>query len=712
MDDDFGITTTTTASSIDESDDSIIVLKNNKNNNDNDGDDNHDTSMMTMNNDNGGSYRHKMTVQIVADKSALHCKNGCGFYGNREWFGYCSICYKEIRHQQQQHQHHHNQSNMAQIQKNYPVSSSIPPPSTSMSPPPLQPTSQSSSFSMSLKQKILPESLNRAHSTTSLSSSTASFLTNPTGSLSFRKFEEKKRQQSEKNRIKSIFKRASTFREYRSSSAASSSQQHSNSSNNSHHTTQENNSWPFFSLERPFEEVLAKFYPDYALRDINVNVAKCVEKVNKLLNRGTSIEDLTELMHDFYSTMENRFQTSPHYKDVNSVQFSQLIDQTEKILMNKLYTNLFARVQNEEEERDLELQKKIRNLNWIMSNHLDIEINLRHPKVKDLMDQAITEISEVDSKQIPYEKLDAIVRCSKTIFEMLQIDNNAAISADQFLPALVFVIINANPPLLQSNIKFITRFSTPSRLMTGEAGYYFTNLCCATTFIEKISGESLNMSESDFQSYINGEAQPPGYYKQSFLCEPFRIMNSNHTILNDTIKRNAQWLENLDYLEKRMDRFEQIFENKCRVAIDSSKEMIAQHSTYKIFDTASVDDVDPLLFPENFRETYKKHKQQKKEKENLLIEIESTSSSPNLNINDVSVDSQIVCDQLASIDFNHDSSIEPLTVETNDDDKDNNNDNDDDGGGFPKLPNPLCPEPISTTTTVNSNSDQSEKTSE
>lgn len=115
------------------------------------------------------------------------------------------------------------------------------------------------------------------------------------------------------------------------------------------------------------------------------------------------------------------------------------------------------------------------------------------------MDQAITEISEVDSKQIPFEKLDAIVRCSKTIFEMLQIDNNAAISADQFLPALVFVIINANPPLLQSNIKFITRFSTPSRLMTGEAGYYFTNLCCATTFIEKISGESLNMSESDFQ---------------------------------------------------------------------------------------------------------------------------------------------------------------------------------------------------------------------
>ena len=35
----------------------------------------------------------------IADTSALHCKNDCGFYGNREWDGYCSICYKQIRQQ-------------------------------------------------------------------------------------------------------------------------------------------------------------------------------------------------------------------------------------------------------------------------------------------------------------------------------------------------------------------------------------------------------------------------------------------------------------------------------------------------------------------------------------------------------------------------------------------------------------------------------------
>src|SRR5699024_10018928 len=121
----------------------------------------------------------------------------------------------------------------------------------------------------------------------------------------------------------------------------------------------------------------------------------------------------------------------------------------------------------------------------------------------------------------------------------------------------------------------------------GEAGYYFTNLCCATSFIEKICGKSLNMSEDDFQvcvfglplsiaeltfliatvqSYMLGESQPPDYYKQSFLCEPFRIMTANLSLIGDTVEQIDQCQATIDALDKRMDRFGEMLESRHKSA--------------------------------------------------------------------------------------------------------------------------------------------------
>ena len=83
----------------------------------------------------------------------------------------------------------------------------------------------------------------------------------------------------------------------------------------------------------------------------------------------------------------------------------------------------------------------------------------------------------MDSKRTPQDKLACVSACVSHLLEMLCVGRRGEPpSADDLLPALIFVVLRANPPRLQSNVQYVTRFSSQQRIMSGQQGYDFTNL--------------------------------------------------------------------------------------------------------------------------------------------------------------------------------------------------------------------------------------------
>lgn len=285
-----------------------------------------------------------------------------------------------------------------------------------------------------------------------------------------------------------------------------------------------------------------------------------------------SINDLSDMVHDFYQRMTQRFEGQLIYKGATSDQLELLNDNMERILNEQIYHAISARIINEDEDHNMAVQRRIRSLNWITLEHLEIEIDFQRPIVHDLLDKAICQMVEMNSRTSSIDKLECIVQCSKTIFELLQVGpsrsecgNSVPVSADQFLPVLVFVVIQANPPMLPADMKYLTRFSNPRRLMSGETGYYFTNLCCALEFIEKASGASLNISEEQFQRYLNGEAVPETKSEfHTYLCDGLRTMCSNDAALKKLQTSRETRIKKMDNLSEQIDVHLEINRAKLR----------------------------------------------------------------------------------------------------------------------------------------------------
>eukprot|EP00055_Hartaetosiga_balthica_P009951 m.40977 g.40977 ORF g.40977 m.40977 type:complete len:495 (+) comp6968_c0_seq1:93-1577(+) len=214
-----------------------------------------------------------------------------------------------------------------------------------------------------------------------------------------------------------------------------------------------------------------------------------------------------DTVHAFYEELEYFVHESPLFYDLGDEELDAVLLGAEKHVMKHIYNLVFSR-NSDEGARDAALHSRIRQLQWIRPHHLDAVIDLSDKKVVIEVKAAIDYLVLMDAKQAPFEKLQCVLSCANKIFDIIQksASSTQVASADDFLPALIYILIQANPPHIHSNINYLDSFCNPKRLSAGEAGYHYTSLVGAAQFVETINAKQLNLTQEAFDRLMDGEA--------------------------------------------------------------------------------------------------------------------------------------------------------------------------------------------------------------
>lgn len=235
-----------------------------------------------------------------------------------------------------------------------------------------------------------------------------------------------------------------------------------------------------------------------------------------------AVHEQVKIIGDFLTFITGKMNQCAVWNDLSDTEFDNAREGIEKLIMNQLYSLTFSpaiqpspesrgsgkgverydrgrKGQHQEDvERDEILAQKISIYGWVREEHLDIPPI--SPDGKHFLLLAQQELLKIKNYRAPRDKIICVLNCCKVIFGLLK-HSNADASADSFIPLLIYVVLQANPEHLVSNVQYILRFRNQDKL-SGEAGYYLSSLLGAIQFIENLGRTTLTISDKEFEENV------------------------------------------------------------------------------------------------------------------------------------------------------------------------------------------------------------------
>lgn len=260
-----------------------------------------------------------------------------------------------------------------------------------------------------------------------------------------------------------------------------------------------------------------------------------------------------KIVADFMRFITVKMRSFEPFSSLDKAELRNVHEGIEKLVMNRLYVRTFPpkmapilRREGHDDEllRDHVVSQRLRLWKWVEGRHLDINEEYLVPSFLDL---ACKELRRIHQFRAPRDKMICILNCSKVVWALIR-QAHLEQNADSFLPLLIYVVLQAQPPHIVSNINYIQRFRS-KKFREGETAYYLSTLASSVAFIEGLEKSSLTISDAEFEAKMSeacvqegkantmlpGESSSPS--SRGTNTPPSSVIAQSAGIMVDRVKR-------------------------------------------------------------------------------------------------------------------------------------------------------------------------------
>ncbi|KAL0582769.1 hypothetical protein ABG067_007255 [Albugo candida] len=181
----------------------------------------------------------------------------------------------------------------------------------------------------------------------------------------------------------------------------------------------------------------------------------------------------------------------------------------EAFLMEKLYSSVYGGSVSLEAE-DAALHERIESLQFIQFHHIDLpEIGKADATMLKRWDALVIQIRDFAVNISPRRKMDCLLEVCRVLTSFVtdwlqtsetshRAEIRSPLAADEFLPAFIFLVLQANPIGLKQAIAYVFEYRHPSQLVS-ESRYFLTHLLGSIEFLETLDFAQLTITEEEFR---------------------------------------------------------------------------------------------------------------------------------------------------------------------------------------------------------------------